>query len=86
VNRDTVSPDEALENMNRRYKTNVSKWRRMYVKEWQDWVVDTGKAKATDPIDFWQPNLYDIVIDTYSTNQKETLDLVLHAIETKTTT
>lgn len=86
VNRDTVSPDEALENMNRRYKTNVTKWRHMYTKEWQEWVIATGKAKTGDPIDFWQPNLYDIVIDTYSTNQKETLDLVLHAIETKTNT
>lgn len=86
VNRDTVSPEEALENMNRRYKTNVAKWRRMYAQEWNDWVVATGKAKPGDPIDFWQSNLYDIVIDTYSTNQKETLDLVLHAIETKTTT
>jgi cytidylate kinase len=84
VNRDTVSPDEALENMNRRYKTNVTKWRRMYVKEWNDWVVAEGKAKVGDPIDFWQPNLYDIVIDTYSTNQQETLDLVLNAIEKKT--
>lgn len=84
VNRDTVSPDAALENMNRRYKTNVTKWRRMYVKEWNDWVVAKGKAKSGDPIDFWQPNLYDIVIDTYSTNQQETLDLVLNAIEKKT--
>lgn len=84
VNRDTVSPDAALENMNRRYKTNVTKWRRMYAKEWRDWVVAEGKAKAGDPIDFWQPNLYDIVIDTYSTNQQETLDLVLNAIEKKT--
>lgn len=86
VNRDTVSPEEALENMNRRYRSNLAKWRRMYEKEWQQWVIDTGKAKKSDPIDFWQSNLYDIVIDTYSTNQKETLDLVLNAIETKTTT
>lgn len=83
VNRDTVSPEQALENMNRRYKTNLAKWRRMYTKEWEEWVIKAGKAKSGDPIDFWQPNLYDIVIDTYSSNQKETLDLVLHAIETK---
>lgn len=83
VNRDTVSPEAALENMNRRYKANLAKWRKMYAKEWQDWVIDEGKAKTGDAIDFWQPNLYDIVIDTYSTNQQETLDLVLNAIEKK---
>lgn len=85
VNRDTVSPELALENMNRRYRDNVAKWRRMYANEWNEWVVETGKAESGDPIDFWLPNLYDIVIDTYSTNQKETLDMVLHAIEKKTT-
>lgn len=80
VNRDSVSADDALENMNHRYKTNMAKWRRMYEKEWQEWVVAQGKASKEDPIDFWRPNLYDIVIDTYSTNQIESLDIVLHAI------
>ncbi len=80
VNRDQVSADVALEHMNHRYRTNVAKWRRMYSKEWHEWVVKTGKASESDPIDFWQPNLYDIVIDTYSTNQTESLELVLHAI------
>lgn len=83
VNRDRVTSETALENMNHRYKTNVNKWRRMYKKEWEEWVVKTGKATESDPIDFWQPNLYDIVIDTYSTNQSESLELVLHAITRK---
>lgn len=83
VNRDTVTPEEALEHMNHRYRTNVAKWRRMYKQEWHDWVVQTGKATESDPIDFWRPNLYDIVIDTYSTNQSEALDLVIHAITHK---
>lgn len=83
VNRDTVSPEEALENMNRRYRENFSKWKKMYDQEWKEWVVASGKAKASDPIDFWQANLYDLVIDTYSTNQKETLNLVLNAIQKK---
>lgn len=80
VNRDQVTAEGALDNMNHRYKTNMSKWRRMYAKEWNEWVVEKGKATAEDPIDFWRPNLYDIVIDTYSTNQIESLDIVLHAI------
>lgn len=84
VNRDQVTPEIALENMNNRYRANVAKWRRMYKEEWNEWVVKTGKAKQSDPIDFWQPNLYDIVVDTYSTNQTEALELILNAI-TRTT-
>lgn len=83
VNRDTVTPEDALDNMNHRYQTNLKKWRRMYKDEWQKWVVDTGKATQSDAIDFWRPSLYDIVIDTYSTNQTESLELVLHAITQK---
>jgi len=80
VNRDGVTPDEALDNMNQRYNVNVTKWRRMYVDKWKEWVVAEGKATASDPIDFWREDLYDIVIDTYSSNQQETVELVLHAI------
>lgn len=83
VNRDKVTPEEALEHMNLRYRTNAAKWRRMYKQEWHDWVLKTGKATESDPIDFWQANLYDIVIDTYSTNQSEALELVIHAITRK---
>lgn len=86
VNRDAVTAEGALENMNHRYKTNMAKWRRMYAKEWHEWVVEQGKATEEDPIDFWRPNLYDIVIDTYSTNQTESLDIVLHAITRTHTT
>lgn len=80
VNRDKVTPEEALENMNTRYKANLEKWQRMYAGEWQQWVVATGVAKSSDPIDFWREDLYDLVIDTYSNNQQESLELVLHAI------
>lgn len=80
VNRDIVTPSVAIENMNDRYVQNLSKWRRMYKEEWNEWVVKTGKVKASDPIDFWFPKLYDVVIDTYSTNQQETLKIVLDAI------
>lgn len=81
VNRDDVTAEEALANMNKRYKANVAKWRRMYAEQWQTWVVNPGTMKSTDPIDFWHSSLYDIVVDTYSTNQKETVDQVIHAIE-----
>lgn len=85
VNRDHVSAEKALENMNYRHKTNLAKWRKMYKNEWYEWVVKPGTMQESDPIDFWHPNLYDIVIDTYSTNQLETLEIVLHAIQKPST-
>lgn len=81
VNRDQVTAEEALNNMNQRYQTNMAKWRRMYKPEWEQWVVAAGTRSATDPIDFWHQDLYDIVVDTYSTNKTETLDIVLNAIQ-----
>ena len=80
VNRDSVTPEEALHNMQERYKKNLEKWRRLYAKEWEEWVVKPGTLSASHPIDFWHENLYDIVIDTYSNNQQEVLDIVLNAI------
>lgn len=77
VNRDQVTPDEALENMNYRYRTNSKKWRHMYSEQWQEWVVGPGTMGESDPIDFWHSALYDIVIDTYSKNKVETLEIVI---------
>jgi cytidylate kinase len=42
----------------------------MYGEEWQKWV---GK----DKVDFYSPELYDLVIDTYSHDREATLNLVL---------
>ena len=81
VNRDMATPQEVLKNMQQRYRENLKKWRRMYAKEWTNWVVQTGKATQHDPIDFWRKDLYDIVIDTYSANQKKVLKIVLDAIK-----
>lgn len=80
VNRDKVTADQALENMRKRTNANVSKWIRMYEKEWKEWVVDKGIAKPTERIWFWKPELYDVVIDTYSMNQEQTLNKVLENI------
>ena len=81
VNRDSVTVKLAKKHIQQRYQENYGKWKRMYAPEWQAWVVDQGLAKANDPIDFWRPDLYDMVIDTYSTNQEETLKLVIDAIK-----
>lgn len=81
VNRDAISPDLALANMNNRYEKNLKKWQRVYAQEWQDWVVAPNRVKSTDPIDFWRQDLYDVVIDTYSVSQLEATNIVLNAIK-----
>lgn len=81
VNRDAVDATAAKENMRQRYEENLAKWQRMYAQEWQKWVVETGVMSANDPIDFWHPNLYDIVIDTYSVNKTQSVETVLDAIQ-----
>jgi cytidylate kinase len=83
VNRDKVPADVAKQNMKDRYDANLAKWARMYKDQWNQWVVEAGKVKADDPIDFWRPDLYDLVIDTYSVNQQQALAKVIDAIQTK---
>lgn len=81
VNRDNVTPKQAIENMHTRYEKNTSKWRDMYGEEWKKWVVEPGVLLAEDPIDFWNPKLYDLIIDTYKLSREQTLQTVLDAIE-----
>jgi len=83
VNRDRVTIDEAKEHMQRRYQENLEKWSRMYKAEWQKWLIDPGRVSPDDPIDFWRPDIYDVVIDTYSASAEETRDKVLHALKKK---
>lgn len=85
MNRDNVSVDEAKNNIHERYQSNFTKWQRMYSDKWQEWVVEPGTVPAHDPIAFWRPELYDIVIDTYKINQQETLTTVLNAITKQNT-
>lgn len=81
VNRDEVTVEAAKKHIEERYKDNFGKWSRMYKDQWQEWVVEKSMAKADEPIDFWRQDLYDLVIDTYKTNQQQSLQLVLNAIE-----
>lgn len=80
VNRDNISIQEAKANMRDRYDANLTKWARMYEKEWGEWVVKPGTLAADEPINFWRPELYDLVIDTYSSSQEETLATVKSAL------
>lgn len=80
MNRDGVTVEEAKQHIQARTDKNVTKWRRMYAQEWDQWVVKAGKARPGEEIDFWKPELYDVVIDTYSVNKQDTLDTVLTAL------
>jgi cytidylate kinase len=77
VNRDEVTVHDAIENMRKRYEANYTKWSRMYKSQWDEWVVGKKLFKPEDKIDFWSPKLYDVVIDTYSHNKEDSLEIVL---------
>lgn len=81
VNRDEITVKEAKKHIEDRYRTNLNKWARMYAYQWQQWVVSTGRVAASEPIDFWRPELYDMVIDTYSHNKKQALKVALDALK-----
>jgi len=83
VNRDAVNAVAAKHHIHERKEKNENKWKRMYTKEWQEFVVEPKKVLPSDPIDFWNPTLYDRVIDTYSMNQADALKIVLDAIKKK---
>jgi cytidylate kinase len=80
VNRDQVNVEEAKKHIIDREIKNRSKWTAMYGDEWREWVVKPGILNENDEIDFWNPKLYDIVIDTYKYSREETRDLVLKAL------
>ena len=81
VNRDQISVEEAKENAIYRYNKNLEKWTNMYGQQWQEWVVKTGTLPAETAIDFWRPELYDLVIDTYALSKKEVLQKALDVLE-----
>ncbi|PIR58833.1 MAG: hypothetical protein COU69_03475 [Candidatus Pacebacteria bacterium CG10_big_fil_rev_8_21_14_0_10_56_10] len=82
VNRDQIGVEEAKHNLHQRYHTNMTKWRRLYRDDWQRWVAQAPahQGKDNSQIDFWRRDLYDLVIDTYSNGQEETLRIALNAI------
>lgn len=67
INREKISIEEAKEEVIEREKNDLEKWRRIYVNGNQNWV-------------YWDKKYYDLVINTYSHNQDETLKLVLEKI------
>jgi cytidylate kinase len=81
VNRDKTTVEEAKSHIHQRYQENLGKWSRMYKDEWDEWLVKTGRVKTEDPIDFWREDIYDLVIDTYSHNQEQTLEMVMGVLK-----
>ena len=71
VNRRGIPIEEAKEEIVMRERRNLDKWRRLYANNDQYWV-------------YWDKKYYDLVINTYSHNQEETLKLALEKIGYKT--
>jgi cytidylate kinase len=80
VNRDHVTVAQAKDHILTREEQNRRKWTRMYRDEWFAWVVKPGVVNEEEPIDFWDPRIYDLIIDTYSNSREETLRKVLDKV------
>lgn len=80
VNRDNIGIEEAKQHIFEREQRNLEKWRRLYSQEWHDWVVKAGKSAEDKPIYFWYPQLYDLVLDTFSLSKDQTLQNVLEKL------
>ena len=78
--RDKVTVLQAKEHIMTREEQNRRKWTRVYKEEWDKWIVKTGMIGEDEPIDFWDPRLYDLIIDTYSNSREETLRRVLEKV------
>ena len=70
INREKISVEEAKDQAMAREKNDLEKWRKIYANNDQRWV-------------YWDKKYYDLVINTYSHNQDETLKLVLKALGVK---
>ncbi len=82
VNRDEVSVAEAKAHIFAREHKNLTKWQRMYAREWQEWVVKPGLMKPEEAINFWDERLYNLVIDTYSSSKEQALGQVRQKLTT----
>ncbi len=67
INREKISIDQAKEEVIEREKNDLAKWRKLYANNDPNWV-------------YWDRKYYDLVINTYSHNQEESLKIALEAI------
>jgi len=67
VNRETLTTEEAKEEVIEREKNDLDKWRRLYAKGDFSW-------------NYWDKKYYDLVINTFDHNAEESLKIALKAI------
>jgi len=67
INREKISIEEAKGEVIEREENDLEKWRKMYAGGDQEWV-------------YWDKKYYDLVINTYSHNQEETLKFTLEKL------
>ncbi|HEV2340054.1 MAG TPA: AAA family ATPase [Patescibacteria group bacterium] len=72
VNREHISIEEAKEEVLEREKNDLEKWQRLYANNNTRWV-------------YWDERYYDLIINTYSHDQDQTLHTALSAIGFKNT-
>lgn len=70
VNRKNISVEEAKMDVRDREAGNLAKWRRLYVNNDPDWV-------------YWDKKYYDFMVNSFSHNQEESLELVLQDLKVK---
>lgn len=70
VNRDGVSIEEAKHEVLEREKQNLEKFRRLYAGDDTEWV-------------YWDRKYYDLVVNTFSHNAKDSVNFVLEALGVK---
>lgn len=67
VNREELTMEKAKTEVLEREINDLTKWRKLYTNGDQEWV-------------YWDKKYYDLVVNTFSHNQEESLQLVLKAI------
>lgn len=67
VNREVISIDEAKEEVLQREENDLGKWRKLYADNNQDWI-------------YWDKKYYDLIINTFTHNQDDSLKVVLQEL------
>ena len=70
ANRDSFPVEQAKQEVLDREEQNLKKWRRLYADNDEDWV-------------YWDRKYYDLVVNTFTHNQEESLKLVVDKMSKK---
>jgi cytidylate kinase len=80
MTRDDLTESEAAKNIQQRQEINFARWQAMYADQWKEWVVEAGLVDPNDPIDFWDPRIYDLAINTSENDPEQTAQAVLQKL------